>query len=329
MTDIILRGLGHHVPDKLLTNADLERMVDTNDEWIITRTGIRERRIAPPNTPLTDLAEPAARKALANAGIAPEALTHILVATFSPDSLIPNAACVLQHRLGLSGLMCMDVAAACSGFLYALETARAIIALHPKARVLVIGGDMVTSRTNFTDRSTCVLFGDSAGAAVVTADSPELKGGRVRDILLASDGSLGNLLTLRGGGSGTTYHPGDVIGPEYFVQMQGREVYKHAVRNMTAIARRILEKHGVHVDDIDVFVPHQANMRILEAVAGRLEIPREKVFANLDRYGNTSAGSVPLALSEARESRFIKDGDLVLVATFGGGFTWGSSLVQW
>ncbi|MGE4553266.1 MAG: beta-ketoacyl-ACP synthase III [Desulfovibrionaceae bacterium] len=329
MTDIILRGLGHHVPEKLLTNADLERIVETNDEWIVTRTGIRERRIAEPHTPLTDLAEPAARKALADAGMAPEELTHVLVATFSADCIIPNAACVLAHRLGLSGLMCMDLSAACSGFLYAVETARALVALHPEAKILVVGGDMVTSRTNFTDRSTCVLFGDGAGAAIVTADAEGLRGGRVLDILLASDGALGSLLTIRGGGSGRTYALGETVGPEYFVQMQGREVYKHAVRNMTAIARRVMEKHGVAVEDIDVFVPHQANMRILEAVAGRLEIPREKVFANLDRYGNTSAASVPLALSEARGSGFIRDGQLVLVATFGGGFTWGSALVRW
>ncbi len=320
-------GLGHAVPDTVLTNADFERMVETNDEWIVSRTGIRERRIAKNGETCVSLSHLAAERALKAAGMVADDLTHVLVATFSPDYYIPSASCMLAHRLGISGRMAMDVAAACSGFLYAVETARALVTLHPQARVLVAACDIVSSRVNYADRSTCVLFGDGAGAAIVTGGANP-GGATVLDVLVASDGSVGDLLTIKGGGSACVYRAGETIREDFFVQMQGREVYKHAVRSMSAICETVLEKNAISKDQVDVFIPHQANMRIIEAVGKKMAMPEEKVFTNLQKYGNTSAASVPIALSEAREQGFIKDGNLVLLGTFGGGFTWGSALVR-
>jgi len=327
-TSCIIRGMGHCVPDTKLTNADFERMVETNDEWITSRTGIRERRVALNGETCVDLCFGASQNALKSAGIKAEELTHVLVATFSPDAVIPSASCMLSHRLGIAGRMSMDVSAACSGFLYGLETARALIALHPEAKVLLACCDIVSSRVDYTDRSTCVLFGDGAGAVVITAEAPGLAGARVLDVMVASDGAMGDLLTVKGGGSGTPYKLGDTIRRDFFVEMNGREVYKHAVRAMSGICAELLKKHGLTRDDVDVFIPHQANLRIVEAVGKRLEIPEEKVFTNLQKYGNTSAASVPLALSEAVAEGAIKPGNLVLLGTFGGGFTWGSGLIK-
>jgi 3-oxoacyl-[acyl-carrier-protein] synthase-3 len=327
-TSCIIRGMGHCVPETKLTNADFERMVETNDEWIVTRTGIRERRVALNGETCVDLCHGASQKALESAGMKAEELTHVLVATFSPDAFIPSAACMLSHRLGIAGRMSMDLSAACSGFLYAMETARALIALHPEAKILVAACDIVSSRVDYTDRSTCVLFGDGAGAVIVTADAPGLSGGRVLDVLVASDGAVGDLLTIKGGGSGTPYKLGETIRRDFFVEMNGRDVYKHAVRAMSGVCEGIMTKHGFTCADVDVFIPHQANLRIVEAVGKRLAMPEEKVFTNLQKYGNTSAASVPLALSEAKAEGFIKPGNLVLLGTFGGGFTWGSALVR-
>jgi len=328
-TPCILRGIGHCVPETRLTNADFERMVDTNDEWITTRTGISERRVALNGETSSELCFVAARQALEKARMDAAELTHVLVATFSPDAVIPSTACLLSHRLGLAGRMSLDISAACSGFVYGLEMARAIIALHPAAKVLLAACDIVSSRVDYTDRSTCVLFGDGAGAVVITADSPELSGGRVLGVLVASDGAAGDLLTIKGGGSATPYKLGDTIRRDFFVEMNGREVYKHAVRSMSGVCGQIMADNGFTPDDVDVFIPHQANLRIVEAVGKRLNIPEAKVFTNLQKYGNTSAASVPLALSEATIEGFITPGNLVLLGTFGGGFTWGSALIRY
>lgn len=327
-TPCIIRGLGHCVPDSVLTNADFERMVETNDEWIVSRTGIRERHVALNGETCVDLCFGASQAALAKAGLAAEDLTHVIVATFSPDAVIPSAACMLAHRLGISGRMAMDVSAACSGFLYALETARALLALHPQAKVLVAACDVVSSRVDYTDRGTCILFGDGAGAVVLTAETSGPAGAQVLDVLVSSDGAMGDLLTVKGGGSATPYKLGDTIRRDFFVEMNGREVYKHAVRAMSSICDEMLKKHGLTTSDVDVFIPHQANLRIVEAVGKRLEMPESKVFTNLQKYGNTSAASVPLALSEAVAAGFVKPGHLVLLGTFGGGFTWGSGLIR-
>jgi len=230
-TPCIIRGLGHCVPDTVLTNADLERMVETNDEWIISRTGIRERRVALKGETCVDLCQAAAQKALVHAGMQAEELTHVLVATFSPDAFIPSAACMLSHRLGISGRMSMDISAACSGFLYGVETARALLALHPQAKILMAACDVLSSRVDYTDRTTCVLFGDGAGAVVLTADAPNGPCPQVLDVLVASDGAMGDLLTIKGGGSATPYKLGDTIRSDFFVQMNGATAKKLGVAN--------------------------------------------------------------------------------------------------
>jgi len=329
-TSCIIRGLGHCVPETRLTNADLERMIDTNDEWITSRTGIKERRIAAKGETTVSLSHQAALKALANAGMQAEELTHILVATFTPDAYIPSAACMLADRLGIVGRTAMDVSAACSGFLFALETARAFVCLHPEAKILVTATDVVSSRVDYADRGICVLFGDGAGAAIITGGNGEVPAGsaRVLDVMLATDGSVSDLLTVKGGGSGSPYKPGETVRRDFFVEMNGREVYKYAVRAMSSICKTMMEKHGLVKEQVDVFIPHQANLRIIDAVGSRLEMPAEKIFTNVQKYGNTSAASVIIALSEARAEGFIKDGNLVLLATFGGGFTWGTALVR-
>jgi 3-oxoacyl-[acyl-carrier-protein] synthase-3 len=326
-THFILRGFGHYAPERVLTNADLEKIVDTTDEWITTRSGIKERHIVAEGETSSDMGLAAARKALAAAGMDASELTHIVFATFTPDYVIPSSACVLQEKLGISGQMCLDVQAACSGFLYAMETARGYVALNPSAKVLVVASEAVTSRVNWEDRATCVLFGDAAGAVVLTGgDADETP--RVVDIMLGADGALGDLLTVRGGGSAIAYKLGQAVSEEYFVEFQGREVFKHAVRHMTAISEDLLAKHGLTKADVDVLVPHQANYRIIDAVGRKLEVPVERVFSNIDKYGNTSAASVPVALSEALDLGVIKPGHRVLVPTFGGGFTWGAMLLQ-
>lgn len=327
MMNFILRGFGSYAPERVLTNADLEKIVDTTDEWITTRTGIKERHIAAEGETTSSMAFESSKKALADAGIEPAELTHIICGTFTPDSMIPSAACRLQEKLGLKGQMCVDVQAACSGFLYALQSARGYLCLEPDSKVLVVSSETLSRRMNWEDRATCVLFGDASGAAVLTggeiADGP-----RVLDVMLAADGSLGDLLTVNGGGSAYSYALGDTVGPEYFVEFQGREVFKHAVRNMTSISEAILKRNGFEKSDVDVLITHQANMRIIDAVGRRFNIPEDRVFVNIEKYGNTSAASVPVALDEAVKTGFIKKGDLVLTPTFGGGFTWGAALIQ-
>ena len=320
-------GLGHYAPDKVLSNQDLEGMVETSDEWITTRTGIKERRLAAPGQGTSDLALMASRRALANAGMEPEELTHIFVATLTPDTFCPSTACLLEEKLGLRHRIALDVNAACSGFLYTLQLARAVVALDPESKVLVAAAEILSHRVNWQDRATCVLFGDGSGAAVVSADNGAGKAG-IRDILLSSDGSLANLLIIPGGGSAKPVELGGVVDEASFIQLSGPEVFKHAVREMETVSRAILEKHHLSISDIDVFVPHQANLRIIEALAKRLGIDMAKVFVNIDRYGNTSAAALPIALSDAMERGFIKPGHKVLLTTFGAGFTWGSCILQ-
>jgi len=322
-----ISGLGLHLPRQLVTNADLERTVDTSDEWIVTRTGIKTRHFAQEDEPCSVLAHQAALKALANAGITAQDLTHIIVGTFSGDYNLPTTSCLLQDMLGVKGLPAFDLAAACSGFLYSLETARAYTSLYPEAKILVVGSEVATSRINFEDRTTCVLFGDGAGAAVVTGQACP---GRVRviDVMLKADGSVGNLLTIHGGGSACRPVLGQTIGAEYFVQMNGRDVFKHAVRCMSEISLSLLERNGLGTADVDLIIPHQANIRIIEAIAKKLDVSLDNFYVNVDRIGNTSAASIPIALTEAEASGRIQPGMKVLLTAFGGGFTWASGLLQ-
>lgn len=322
-----IRGLGFYVPEKVLTNADLEKIVETSDEWITTRTGIRERRVAAVGEATSDLACQAAKAALADAGMEADELTHILLYTLTPDYYCPPAACLLEEKLGIRGKFAQDVNAACSGFVFGLETARAILALHPEAKVLLCAAEVLTSRTNWADRRTCVLFGDGASAAVLTSE-PGPGAARIVDARLYSDGSLGHLLTVKGGGSAYPLKLGDAADENFFVQMAGQEVFKHAVRNMVAVCEEVLDASGVSTETVDFLVPHQANLRIIDAVARKLAIPEARCVITVDRYGNSSASSIGIALAEARATGRIKEGDTALLTVFGGGFTWGAALVQ-
>jgi 3-oxoacyl-[acyl-carrier-protein] synthase-3 len=323
-----IHGFGFYVPEKVLTNADLEKIVETSDEWITTRTGIKERHIAAPGETVSDMTTHAAKAALADAGMDADELTHIFLYTVTPDYFTPSAACLVEEKLGIRGKVAQDVSAGCSGYVYGLEMARAVLALHPEAKVLVAAAEVLTSRTNWADRRTCVLFGDAAAAAVVTGKPPATGGAEVLDVRLSSDGSLGHLLTIKGGGSGHPYKLGDVVDEDFFLAMNGQEVFKHAVRNMTAICREVVLENGLDWSDIDLFIPHQANLRIMEAVAKKLSLPEEKIMVTIHRYGNTSASTIGIALVEARAAGRIKPGSKVLLGVFGSGFTWGSALLQ-
>lgn len=324
----LLRGFGAYAPERILTNADIESMVETTDEWITTRTGIRQRHVVAPGQTTSDLAVEAARAALADAALDTADITHVLVATCTPDASCPNTACIVARKLGMTGVMALDCNAACSGFLYGLELAQGIVAARPASRVLLVAAEALSLRCNWKDRTTCVLFGDGAGATVVTADVDTTQGTAVlEDSIVTSDGSLGDLLTI-GGGTANPYAIGDSVGEEYFVRMQGRDVFKHAVRSMTQVCNDLLARNGFTTEDVDLVIPHQANLRIIEAVGDRLGFASEKVFVNVHDFGNTSAASIPLALADARAQGRIRPGMRVLLTTFGGGFTWGAALLR-
>ena len=329
----VLSGFGAYSPPKVVTNHDLAKFVDTDNEWIVARTGIESRHFADKATVNSDLAVLAAQKAFAASGISPAAVTHILYGTCTPDAACPSSACVFQEKLGIKGALAIDMNAACTSFVYGLELARCIATASPEATVLLVGSELFSKHLNWKDRSTCVLFGDGAGVALVSGNNaPQPKQGamtgHIRDVLCHSDGSLAPFLVMNGGYSSNAYTLGDTVGEEYFLSMAGREVFKHAVRCMSKTCREILAKNLLTIDAVDVVIPHQANMRIIEAVSDRLDAPAEKVFKNVQKYGNTSAASIPLALHEAIETGFVQKGHTVLVVSFGAGFTWASSLLQ-
>mgnify|MGYP001462184545 FL=1 len=320
-----IAGTGSYAPTKVLTNADLESMVATSDEWIRERTGIRERRIAATGEACSDLAVQAGKRALAAAGVAASDLDMILVATCTGDFPLPATACLVQHQLGATKAGACDLSAACCGFVYALSVADAYIKTGMR-HVLVIGSEVMSAITDWTDRNTCVLFGDGAGAVVLSASDGE------RGILstdLRSDGTLCELIMVPGGGSRTP--PSEKVLAErlHYIKMKGNETFKVAVRTLEDIARATLAANHVEVEDLDLYIPHQANVRILKAVMERLGLPMEKVLLNLDRYGNTSAASIPIALDEAVREGRIKDGSLVMLGAFGAGLTWASAMIRW
>ncbi len=323
----LIVGTGSALPSKVITNQDLEKIVDTSDEWITQRTGIKERRIVAPGESNSGLAVKASRLALERAQIAPEELDLIIVATLTPDYLMPSVAVLVQKELGAHKAGAFDLSATCSGFIYALTIADKFIRTDPQLKILVIGSEVLSNKVNWQDRTTCVLFGDGAGAVVVTG-SKEPNRGFISGHLYA-DGNLWHLLTLKGCGS--LYPPcGDHLPPEeYYIRMQGREVFKNAVRAMEAVALEALQTNGLTPEDVDLLVPHQANMRIIEHLRERLALPLEKVYVNLQKYGNTSAASIPIALDEAVTTGKLRPGDLVLMIAFGGGFTWASALIRW
>lgn len=321
----LIKGVGHAVPPRVLTNADLEALVETDNEWILQRTGIRERRIADENTATSDIALAAARAALANAGVAPGDLDLIIVATVTPNHAFPATACLLQRELEAWGAAAFDLEAACTGFIYGLSIADQFIRTGTYRTVLVVAADVLSKITDYTDRNTCILFGDGAGAAV-------LQGGEEPGLLaleIGADGRGGELLVQPAGGSRTPASAETVAARQHFIKMAGREVFKFAVKIMEESSLRVLEQAGLGPDDVDVLVPHQANLRIIDSACKRLGINQGKVLVNLDRYGNMSAASIPVALSEASALGKIKPGDNVLLVGFGGGLTWGAAAIQW
>ncbi|MGG3507459.1 beta-ketoacyl-ACP synthase III [Paenibacillus lautus] len=319
-------GTGKYVPEKILSNHDLEKMVDTSDEWIVSMTGIRERHIAAPHEATSDLAYHAAVNALKSAGMNAEDLDLIIVATITPDMFFPSTACLLQDRLGAKKAAAFDLSAACSGFVYGLATATNFVKTGMYNNALVIGVDCLSRITDYTDRNTCVLFGDGAGAAIV-GEVPEGRGFQAFD--LGAEGAGGAHLYIEAGGSRLPSSAETINTNKHFIYMNGREVFKFAVRVMGSATEAVLSKAGIDKKDIDLFIPHQANIRIIKSAMERLELPEEKVMINVDKYANTSAASVPLALVEAQESGRLKEGDKVLMVGFGGGLTWGSSVLIW
>lgn len=318
-------GTGSYLPEKVLTNEALAKTVDTSDEWIRTRTGIRERRIAEDNVATSDLAVQAAKKALDDAKLEPNDIPLIIVATATPDYQFPATACIVQHKLGVKDAAAFDISAACSGFIYGIEIARQFILSGKYNKALVIGAEKMSSVTDWTDRNICVLLGDGAGACVLG----EIKEGPgIIGTDMAVDGAYANLIILPAGGSALPATVDTVQKRLHFMKMEGREVYKQAVTVMYRTCLEILNKYGLKIDDIDWIIPHQANIRIIEAVAERLSIPMSKVYTNLDRYGNMSSASIPVALDEAIKNGSIKKGNTVLLIAFGAGLTWGASIIQ-
>jgi 3-oxoacyl-[acyl-carrier-protein] synthase-3 len=314
-----ITGLGVHVPDRVLTNEELSTLVDTTDEWIMERTGIRERRIAADDEALTDIALPAARDALREAGLEGKDIDYLVCATVTPDMMFPTASALLADTLGSTEAAAYDLLAGCTGFVYAIAQAAAMVGSGLSEHALVVGGDVLSKILDWTDRSTLVLFGDGAGAVVL---EPVEQGGFL-GFELGADGGGGEHLWFPGSGSRK------FDGVESYVKMNGREVFKFATRVMIHSAERILEVCGRTVDDVDVYVPHQANVRIIDYAAKKLGIPKEKIVINVDRYGNTSSGSIPLALADAERDGMLEPGALVLMTGMGAGLTWGSALIEW
>jgi len=322
----MVKGLGLAVPNKLLTNSDLEKIVDTSDEWIKTRTGMEVRHIAEEGTDTSDLAAEAVRRALDDAGMTVDQLDAIIVATVTGDMQFPSTACFVQNKLGAKQAVSFDVAAACSGFIYGLSLANALITIGQFRTIAVVGAELLSRITDYEDRTTCVLFGDGAGAAVVVPADESGRG--IVDTYLRSDGSLYELLYMPGGGTKSPASHETVDQKLHYIRMEGREVFKYAVTAMGEAAEHILQKNGYTGDDVALLVPHQANLRIIDATARRVKIPPERVFVNIQKYGNTSAASIPIALAEAKQEGRLKEGDLVLLVAFGAGFTWGSALIR-
>jgi 3-oxoacyl-[acyl-carrier-protein] synthase-3 len=321
-----ITGTGSYVPEKVITNKDLEKIVDTSDEWIVTRTGIRERRISDITMATSDMANIAATRAIENAGLSPEDIDLIILATVTPDSNVPSTACIVQHNIGAVNAAAFDINAACSGFIYGLITANQFIATGIYRNILVIGAESLSKFTDWSDRNTCILFGDGAGAVVVSRVD---KGFGILSQYLGADGSGSDLLKIEAGGSRKPASLETIEQRLHYFYMDGSEVFKFAVRIMASASEEVVKQAGLANGDIDLLVPHQANIRIIDAARKRLGLNREKVFVNLDRLGNMSAASIPVALDEAVGSGSIKKGNNVLVVGFGGGLTWASAIMKW
>jgi 3-oxoacyl-[acyl-carrier-protein] synthase III len=327
VTRVKISALGTYVPPRLLTNTDLEKMVETTDQWIMERTGIRERHIVDKGVATSDLAVEAAKKALAVRGLAPSDMEAIIVGTVTPDMFFPSTACLVQDKLGAKGVWGFDVSAACSAFVYALQAGAQFIATGAHKKVMVIGADTMSSIIDYTDRATCIIFGDGAGAVILEPGDSDSLG--MIDFIHEVDGSGGCSLYMPGGGSLNPSTHETVDHKMHFVHQDGGAVFKYAVRKMAEVCARILERNGLKGSDVDAFIPHQANQRIITATAERLAMNPEHVIVNIDRYGNTTAATIPLAMETARQEGKLKKGDLVLLASVGAGFTVGATLLRW
>ena len=319
-------GTGSYVPEKVLTNADLEKMVETSDEWIVTRTGIKERRIAAPEECTSDMAAKAAQAAMEMAGITADEIDLIIVATVTPDMAFPSTSCFVQKIIGAKRAACFDVSAACAGFLYALEIAQQFITSHTYNTILVIGAEKLSGIVDWTDRNTCILFGDGAGAAILRNRA---NSHGVISTHMGADGDYTDILTIPGGGCKFPITAENIDQRLNTIKMSGKEVYKQAVTAMLNAANTALADAGLKAEDLACVIPHQANMRIIEAIAQRMNVPMDRFVINLDRYGNTSAAAVAIALDEAARTGRMKEGDYILLVVFGGGLTWASSVIQW
>ena len=320
-------GTGSYLPERVLTNEELSALVDTTDEWITTRTGIKERRIAAKDEHTSDMAARAALAALEQAGVAATEIDLILLATASPDMVFPATACFVQTKIGATNAACLDISAACAGFLFGIEIAQQFITSHTYDTVLVIGAEKLSSITNWADRNTCVLFGDGAGAAILRHRKESIHG--VISTHIGSNGQFADILYMPGGGCRQPITAENAHQHLQTIHMSGKDVYKQAVISMLDASHKALEQAGLKMEDIACVIPHQANIRIIEAIADRMKLPLDRFFINLDRYGNTSAAAVAIALDEANRSGRLKKGDYILMVVFGGGLTWASSVIEW
>ncbi len=322
-----LKSIGSYVPEKILTNKDFEKFIDTSDEWIVQRTGIKERRIAADDQATSDMGALAAQKAIERAGIDKNDIDLVMCATLSPDHLcMPSTACLISDKVGIRNAMAFDISAACSGFVYMLSMAKAFIESGAKKNILLVGAEKISSLVDYTDRGTCILFGDGAGAAIISAT--EDKNEAIIDVHASADGKYSDLLITPGCGSKYPCRAENVKDKLQYIKMAGNEVFKVAVRTLTKDVVDILKTNNLKSEDVDIFIPHQANLRIIEAVRNKLNFPAKKTVFTVAKYGNTSAASIPMAINDAYEEGRLKKGDLMLLDTFGGGFTWASALVK-
>lgn len=321
-----ITGTGSFLPKKVLTNDDLSKMLDTTDEWITKRTGIKERRIVENGATASDLAIEASLRALDDANVLPSEVDLIVAATITPDCLVPSTACFLQDKIGASNAGAFDILAACAGFVYALSIAKSFVASGAMKTVLVVGTECLSKITDYTDRSTCILFGDGAGAVVVQ------RGNGRREIItthLGSDGSQAELLMLPAGGSKLPTSHETIESRLHYIRLKGKELFKVAINNMVDVITKTVAENNMKIEDIDLIIPHQSNIRIIEAAMDRLKLPRKKAYINIDRFGNTSSASIPIAIDEIDKGGMLNPGDLVLLVAFGGGLTWSSSIIKW
>lgn len=321
-----ITGIGSYLPAKVLTNYDLEKMVDTSDDWIIQRTGIRERRIIENGMTTSDLGAQASLRAIEDAGIAPTDIDMIITSTITPDHIFPATSCYLQQKIGATRASAFDILAACAGFIYAISIGQSFVASGAMKTVLVVGAECLSKITDYTDRSTCVLFGDGAGAVILQRDATKHE---ILSTSLAADGSEADVLIMPGGGAKNPASFESVQQRMHYIQFRGKEVFKLAINNITNQILETVERNGLKLSEIDLIIPHQSNLRIIEATMDKLGLPMEKAIVNIDKYGNTSSASIPIALDEARKEGRIHKGDIIMLVAFGSGLTWGSSVIRW